>query len=120
MYTLGFLIAPEIGVRTFLAWIKVASVDELPVGSMKQVSFEDDDLALYHLEDGFYVTSDLCTHAAMNLSEGTLAGHVVACPRHGGKFDVRTGEAVTFPCVIQLQTYDVEVRGEDIFVDYDA
>lgn len=102
-----------------MSWIKAATVDEVPVGSMKQLVFDEEDLALYHVEDGFYASSDLCTHAAMNLSEGALEGHVVACPRHGGKFDVRTGEAVAFPCVMPLKTYAVEVRGEDVFVDYD-
>lgn len=109
----------RLGCNGFLAWVKAASVSEVPVGSMKQLAFDEEDLALHHAEDGFYVTSDICTHAAMNLSEGTLAGHVVACPRHGGKFDVRTGEAVAFPCVIPLATYPVEVRGEDVYVDYD-
>ncbi|MFB5190358.1 non-heme iron oxygenase ferredoxin subunit [Alicyclobacillus fastidiosus] len=102
-----------------MAWIKVANASDVAVGAMIQLELEDDDLALYHLEDGFYATSDVCTHAAQPLSSGTLDGHIVACPRHGGKFDVRTGQPAAFPCVIPLTTYDVEVRGDEVWVDYE-
>ncbi len=102
-----------------VTWIKVANVSDLEVGDMMQVSLDEEDLALYHLEDGFYATSDVCTHAAQSLSNGTLDGHIVACPRHGGKFDVKTGQATSFPCVIPIATYEVEVRGDEVWVDYD-
>lgn len=102
-----------------VAWMKVANVSDVEVGAMMQVTVGDDDLALYHLEGGFYATSDVCTHASKSLTEGTLSEHIIACPRHGGKFDVRTGVATAFPCVIPLQTYDVEVRNSEIWLDYE-
>lgn len=102
-----------------MAWIKVAQVDDIAIGEMMQIPLDEDDLALYRLEDGFYATSDICTHAAQSLSAGTLQGHVVACPKHGGKFDVRTGQAVAFPCVMPVQTYDVEIRDGAVWLDYE-
>jgi len=102
-----------------MAWLNVAKVAELPVGSMKQVTVGDDDIALYHLADGFYATTDVCTHASASLTNGSLNQDVVACPKHGGKFRVTTGEAVAFPCVIALQTYDVSVQGDEVFIDYE-
>lgn len=102
-----------------MSWVKVASTDEVPAGSMKQVTVEDEDIALYHAEEGFYATSDVCTHASESLTRGTLSGCIVACPKHGGKFDIRSGAAVAFPCVIPVQTYDVEVRGTDIYIDFE-
>lgn len=103
-----------------MAWVKVANVSDLAVGEMKQVEVEDDDIALYHTEEGFFATSDVCTHAAQSLSAGKLEGHIVACPRHGGKFDIRTGQPAAFPCVIPLATYAVEVRGDEVWIDYEA
>jgi nitrite reductase/ring-hydroxylating ferredoxin subunit len=100
-----------------MAWIKVARVDEIPVGEVKFVDVEDEPIALYHAEDGFYATSDACTHASESLSMGRLDGHIIACPKHGGKFDIRTGAAVAFPCVYPLQTYDVEVRDGEIWIN---
>jgi 3-phenylpropionate/trans-cinnamate dioxygenase ferredoxin component len=101
-----------------VGWTKVASVAEIPVGGMKRVQIDDEDIALYHTEDGFYATSDICTHARVSLSEGTLCGDIVQCPKHGGKFNVKTGAAVAFPCVIPVETFPVEVRGEDIWIDF--
>ncbi|TDY49564.1 3-phenylpropionate/trans-cinnamate dioxygenase ferredoxin subunit [Alicyclobacillus sacchari] len=103
-----------------MAWIKVAKVTDLAVGEMMQVALEDEDIALYHTEDGFFATSDVCTHAAQSLSAGRLEGHIVACPRHGGKFDVRTGQPTAFPCVIPLATYPVEVREDEVWIDDEA
>lgn len=102
-----------------MSWIKVGHESDLAVGEMKQISMEEDDLALYHIEEGFFATSDVCTHAAQSLSQGTLEGAVVACPRHGGKFDVRTGQPTAFPCVIPIATYPVEIRDGEIWIDYD-
>ncbi|MCL6592784.1 MAG: non-heme iron oxygenase ferredoxin subunit [Alicyclobacillus sp.] len=100
-----------------MAWVRVANVSELPLGGMRKVVVDDEEIALYHLADGVYATSDICTHARASLSAGTLQEHVVTCPKHGGKFDVRTGAAVALPCVYPLQTYPVEVRGDEIWID---
>lgn len=101
-----------------MSWVKVAQTDELPVGSMKQITVEDEDIALYHLEDGFHATSDVCTHASESLTKGFISGNIVACPKHGGKFDIKTGQAVAFPCVIPLEVYQVEVRGTEVWLDF--
>ncbi|MCL6548231.1 MAG: non-heme iron oxygenase ferredoxin subunit [Alicyclobacillus sp.] len=102
-----------------MAWVKVATVQDVPVGEMRQVVVNEDEIALYHAEDGYYATSDVCTHASESLSHGRLNGHVVACPKHGGKFDIRTGAAVAPPCVVPVQTYPVQVRGDEIWIDYE-
>jgi nitrite reductase/ring-hydroxylating ferredoxin subunit len=102
-----------------MTWHKVASAADIPVGGMHKIELEEDDIALYHLESGWFATSDICTHASQSLTSGTLNGCIVACPKHGGKFDVTTGAAVAFPCVIPLETYDVEQRGEDVWVEYE-
>lgn len=102
-----------------MAWTQVANVEEIAVGEMKQVTIDDVDLAVYHLDDGFYVTSDVCTHASISLTGGTLNGEIVSCPRHGGKFNVKSGQATAFPCVIPLETYEVEVRDNKVFIDFE-
>lgn len=102
-----------------MALVKIASVDELQPGQMKRVRVEDADVALYNVDGRFYATSDLCTHAVASLTEGTLDGPVVTCPKHGGRFDVRTGAAVHLPAFSPLQTYEVHVRDGGIWIDAD-
>lgn len=97
-------------------WVQVATVDELDVGQMKSVLVGIKRIALYHVEDGFYATSEVCTHSGQSLVEGSLNGEVVTCPAHGGKFNVKTGRAKAFPCIIPLKKYPVEVRNDALWI----
>jgi len=103
-----------------VAYVKVAAVEDVSPGQMKRVEIEDEPIALYHTGDGqWFATSDVCTHAGESLTSGTLESCVVACPQHGGKFDVRSGAAVAMPCVVAVETYPVEIRGGDVFLDFE-
>jgi ethylbenzene dioxygenase ferredoxin subunit len=73
-------------------------------------------LAVYKVDGNYYVTSNVCTHSVATLTDGYLEGDIVECPLHGGAFNVKTGEATRFPCVEPLQTFEVEVRDEKIFI----
>ena len=85
-----------------------------------QVEVDGEDVALYHTSDNqWYATSDVCTHGEQSLASGSLNGRIVACPKHGGKFDITTGNAVALPCVVPVETYPVQVRGNEVYVDFD-
>lgn len=78
-------------------------------------------LAVYKVEDKFYVTSDVCTHSTASLADdGELEGFVIECTWHGGKFDIRTGDFLSMPCTVPLKTYPVTVEGDDLFVTLEA
>jgi 3-phenylpropionate/trans-cinnamate dioxygenase ferredoxin subunit len=95
----------------------VASTDELPVGSMKKVEVDAVPICLVHAEDGnFYAIDDTCTHEEYSLCEGELWEMSVECPRHGSRFDVRTGQVTGLPAVIPVRTYPVTVKNGDIYI----
>lgn len=102
-----------------MAWTRVAATSDVAVGEMIQVTVEEEEIALYRTDEGWFATSDVCTHASAFLTDGTLQGCIVQCPKHGGKFDVRSGEAKAFPCTIPVASYPVEVRGEDVLLDFE-
>jgi 3-phenylpropionate/trans-cinnamate dioxygenase ferredoxin component len=102
-----------------MTWIHVAMVDEIQEDEIKPIWLDDLELALYRTSDRYYATSGVCTHANRSLTRGWVSKGVVTCPRHGGKFDVKTGQAVAPPCVVSLQTYNVEVRANEIWVHVD-
>jgi 3-phenylpropionate/trans-cinnamate dioxygenase ferredoxin component len=102
-----------------MALVKIANVSELKPGEMKRIEVDSEELALYNVDGAYYVTSDICTHARVSLTDGTLDGSIVSCPKHGGKFNVVTGKAVAMPAFKALQTYPVEIRGEDIYIDFE-
>lgn len=98
-------------------WIRVAALADLPVGRPWLVALDDCDVALYRVGDEVYATDDLCSHAEASLSEGTLEGHIVKCPRHGGCFDIRTGRAVRMPAVTPIASYPVRITDGEVFID---
>ncbi len=74
--------------------VDIAAEIDLSEGAMKAVSVEGQEVLIARTRDGFYATDNICPHMKGRLSEGTLDGCIVTCPRHGSQFDVRTGENV--------------------------
>ena len=103
-----------------MAKIKAYHLADLPIGSMKEVEFEDESILLIHLEQGVFAVNGLCTHANVHLAGGWIEdGKTICCPQHGGKFAIATGQAVAFPAFSSLATYPVSVENDEIFVELD-
>jgi len=98
--------------------VTVARLGDIPMGGVKVVRVEDQPVALFHLEGGYFATEDVCTHDGGPLAEGTLDGEVIECPRHGARFNVRTGAALCLPAVAPVATYDVRIEGDEIQVGW--
>lgn len=96
-------------------FIKVAKTSDLAPGEKMLVEYEDEDVGLFNIEGTFYAISDVCTHDGGPLVEGTLEGDQIICPRHGARFNVKTGEQ-TMPAFAPVPLYDVKVEGSDIFI----
>jgi metal-sulfur cluster biosynthetic enzyme len=63
-----------------------------------------------------YCLDDVCTHDGGPLSDGHLDDHTIACPRHGAKFDIRSGKALTMPATENTQAHEVQIRGEEVWI----
>ncbi len=94
----------------------IGSVDDFKIGSAKRIVINDTAIAVYRLEDGFHATDDLCPHMKASLAYGKIDNHVVACPRHGAKFDIKTGHVLSLPSVHGVRSYAVKVEGNQILV----
>jgi 3-phenylpropionate/trans-cinnamate dioxygenase ferredoxin subunit len=103
---------------TVQSFVTVAKVGEIPVGGVKVVRMDDQPLALFHLADGYFAMEDLCTHDGGPLAEGVLDGEVIECPRHGARFNVKTGAVLSLPAVAPVATYAVRVQGDEIQVGW--
>jgi 3-phenylpropionate/trans-cinnamate dioxygenase ferredoxin subunit len=97
-------------------YVKVATVDEIPVGSLKAVEINYDRIVIAHTADGFFAVADECTHDSAPISDGKLIRNEVICVRHGARFDVRTGEVTRAPALVPLDTYEVKVEGNEVYV----
>ena len=97
-------------------FIKVAETSEIPVGRVKVVVVGDKRIALCNVDGEFFAIDDLCTHDGGSLDQGELEGDVIECPRHGARFNVRTGKVLALPAVKPLNTYPLRVEGSEIQV----
>jgi len=98
--------------------IKVATLDEIPVNGSKLVELDDVRVALFNLAGEIYAIEDVCTHDGGPLVEGTIVnGCEVVCPRHGARFDIRTGEALSFPAFEPTNTFDVQIKGNEVWLE---
>jgi 3-phenylpropionate/trans-cinnamate dioxygenase ferredoxin subunit len=88
----------------------VASVDELPDNERIYLEIGDLYLIVFNIAGVYFAIADLCSHDEEPLDAGELDGHAVVCPRHGARFDVRTGQALTPPAVEAIPSYPVRVR----------
>ena len=101
-----------------MARVRVASVAEVPVDSLKKVEAGHTPVCLAHAEDGnFYALNDICTHEEFSLCEGDLWGMDLECPQHGSRFNLVTGKVTGLPAVIPATTYPVTIEGDDVFVE---
>ena len=100
-----------------MAKTRVAKVSEIAPGTTKQVVLGGDEVLLCNVEGTIYAIDDVCTHDGGPLEQGRLDGCEIECPRHGARFDVRTGEATAFPAVMPVATHPVSQEGDDVFVD---
>lgn len=98
--------------------IKVALVGDIAPGGKKVVELDGTLVALFNVDDEqYYAVEDICTHDGGPLAEGEMVGrYEIACPRHGARFDIRTGAALSMPAFEPVQTYEVVVRNGDVLL----
>jgi 3-phenylpropionate/trans-cinnamate dioxygenase ferredoxin component len=98
------------------SFVKVTSRRELAPGGKKLAEVAGRPIALFNVDGKFYAVDDVCTHDGGPLAEGQLTGCEIMCPRHGARFDVRTGQALCMPAVEPVTVHATEVRGDDVYV----
>lgn len=95
---------------------KIAAVDEVAPGEVKQYRVEDRPVALCNVDGEFHAFEDICTHQFAYLSEGEFTGKQLKCPLHGAKFDVTTGKALSLPAVKAVPKHETKVEDGNVYV----
>ena len=97
-------------------FIPVAKTSDIPDPGRLLVEVEERLVVVIHTAGEFYALDDVCTHDGGPLSEGAVDDSSIACPRHGAKFDVRTGAALTMPATRPTVAHEVKIEGENVLV----
>ncbi|MGP0067626.1 MAG: non-heme iron oxygenase ferredoxin subunit [Isosphaeraceae bacterium] len=98
------------------SFVKVATRAELPIGGKLLAEVDGRAIAVFNVDGAYYAIDDVCTHDGGPLAEGELMGCEIECPRHGARFDVRTGKPLCMPAIEPVAVHATELRGDDIYV----
>ncbi|NIM25289.1 MAG: Rieske 2Fe-2S domain-containing protein [Nitrososphaeria archaeon] len=99
-----------------MAWKKIADKNEIASGKGKAFKIDGKQIAIFN-QDGFHAIDDLCVHQDGSLAPGKLDGDIVECPLHFWHYNIKTGELKDYIKDVKLQTYDVQVKDDGIYVD---
>ncbi len=93
-----------------MIWTAVAPVAVIATGDYAQTEVDGVIVAVFNVGGEFYAIEDQCTHDGGGLAGGAIEGCEVICPRHGARFNLRTGEALTPPAYESVRTYATRVH----------
>ena len=91
-------------------WTNVAAASEIGPGDHRVVDIDEVAIAVFNLDGAYFAIEDVCTHDFGTLTGGCVEGGEIMCPRHGARFDIRTGEALTPPAYEPVATFPVRIH----------
>jgi len=97
-------------------FVTVARTGEIAPGTVKVVRVDDVAIGVANVDGEFYAFADVCTHDGGPVAEGELDDYQIECPRHGARFDIRTGAVKLLPAVTPIPIYPLRVEGDSIQV----
>lgn len=95
-------------------FIGVAQLSELPNGERLFLTIDELPIVVFNIAGGLYAIADLCSHDDGPLGDGELDGMEIVCPRHGARFDIRTGKVLSMPAIVDIPAYPVRVLDGEI------
>ena len=101
--------------------IDICPVEDLPHGEKRLVELADLEIGVFNCNGTLYAIEDRCSHDDGELGEGEFDPEecAVECPRHGSRFDLRTGNPLNLPAYVPVDTFPVTVEDGVIRVEVD-
>lgn len=97
--------------------IPIAREDALPPGSRLHFDLGEESAILLNIDGKYYCIADLCTHDGGPLEDGDVLDFQIECPRHGARFDIRTGKVTRLPATDPIPVYPVSIEDGIVYVD---
>lgn len=98
-------------------WVTVGRIGDIAPGKVAYAEVDGQRLAICNADGVFYAVDDVCSHDGGSLDQGELQGTNIECPRHGARFDIRTGKVTALPAIRPIKAFPVRVDGNEIQVD---
>lgn len=98
-------------------WTRAAELSAIPDPGMAAFDLGPERVLIARAGGTLYAVEDRCSHDDGPLDEGQMDGTDVVCPRHGARFDLRTGAATRMPASAPVRVFPVKVEGGAVLVD---
>jgi len=98
-------------------WIEACDADDIEEEDVMRFDHGNQTYAIYRIDDDYYATDGLCTHEQVHLADGLVMDNIIECPKHNGRFDIRTGAAKGAPVCVNLKTYPVRVEDGKVLIN---
>jgi len=99
-----------------LEFVAVAEIGDLENGERLFLEIDGAAIAVFNIAGQYFAIDDVCSHDQGPVAEGNLVDHSIECPRHGARFDLESGKALSMPAVVDIASYPVRVDGQQILV----
>ncbi len=98
-------------------WIETVAFDDIDDEDVVRFDHAGKTFAIYRVDDRAYASDGLCTHENVHLCDGLVMDHVIECPKHNGRFDIRSGSPLGAPVCVALKTYPAKVEDGTVYID---
>lgn len=97
-------------------WVKVAACTDIAAGSWRVLDVDGARVAVVNVDGEFLAIEDVCTHDGGELTGGQVCGFEIVCPRHGARFDLRTGAALCAPAYEPTAVFPIRIEAGVVYV----
>jgi 3-phenylpropionate/trans-cinnamate dioxygenase ferredoxin subunit len=88
-------------------WTDIGSLSELSASQRLEAEIDGYRVRVTEVGGTLYAFEDRCTHDDSPFDDAPIEGSEIICPRHGARFCLRTGEALTPPAYEPLRIFEV-------------
>ena len=103
-----------------LVFFSVGIIEDIPDGTRLFTRIGESPIVVFNIGGVFYAIADICSHDDSSLGDGDLEEFNIICPRHGARFDIKTGKALSLPAVVDIPVYPVRIQNGEVQVGLPA
>jgi 3-phenylpropionate/trans-cinnamate dioxygenase ferredoxin subunit len=92
-----------------LEFVEITPLDQLPAGERLFVEVGGRSIVIFNLAGKLFAIGDICSHDNGPVGDGDIEENDVICPRHGARFDIRTGKVTSLPAIVDIPAYPLRV-----------
>jgi 3-phenylpropionate/trans-cinnamate dioxygenase ferredoxin component len=102
--------------------IQAGRLEEFPLHVQKSLEIDGDYVLVLRSISGFWAIEDRCSHDDNELLGGEVLERdglapSIKCLRHGARFDLETGKALSLPAVKAIKSYRAWLEDDMVWVE---